>query len=1058
MTDFFASYPPSPGGGVSTYANFAAFPSAVSAGNGALAIALDTDTLYISNGTVWEILASPSTVINIGAIDGQPASANGASISGNTLYMQSSDATHPGLINNTAQTIAGQKTFSSAPNLSSLTASLPLQLDASKNVTSTAIDLNSSQITGTLQPSHGGTGVTSLGNLTEATSAVLTISSGTGALVHNSSIQVLQSGTSQSGYLSSTDWNTFNNKSPAVLPTTNQIVYVNFLTGSDTTGNGSYGLPFQTVAKAMTTITDASSNKPYTISLLAARQIETGDLFIKPYTFIVGSMQRASYIRVNGGSIKPDPTHSSVNSWVGFGNIYIGGGTAIAWDLQALGGSNCTFVIQNCTVSGNLTYKGRSGGGGDFIEIYTGIVLGNTIFDSVFYQVQSIEFGGTLTVTNTQSVGGFSGTLNNIVFDSNVSATSAGTLFMNNCAYNAGVALTTSGTNTIDSFRGLPTTANRTLSGGTTVVNIDDATVTAYTPATSGNWSSVPTNVSTALDGVALASNTASATKTGVLSSTDWSTFNSKQPAGSYITALTGDVTASGPGSAAASLVATTNGTLTTLSALTTASSLATVGTITSGTWSATTIAINKGGTGQTTASAAFNALSPITTTGDMIYSASGATNSRLPVGSTGNVLTVSGGVPAWSPPATSGTVTSVAMTVPSVLSVSGSPITSSGTLAVTYSGTALPVANGGTGLTAGTSGGILGYTATGTLASSALLTANQIVIGGGAGATPSALAAGSQFQVLVMGASNPGYGQVNLAQSAAITGTLPIGNGGTGQTTANAAFNALSPATTKGDMIYSNATPIATRLAIGSTGQFLGVSGGIPAWSSFTATTISFVTRTSHTGGFSANASGTYTVPAGVLWLWIRMQGAGGGGGGSSNSNVSTSGGTGGDTTFGTSLHTASGGVGGGNAAHDTYGGAGGSTTIGAGADGMGQTGGYGHVGNNASGFFSFGGLGGSAAYGGAGGAGVGAVGLAGMSNTGGGGGGGGTGVSAQYGGHGGGAGGYIDIIINSSIAATYAYAVGAAGTAGTASGAATTFNGAAGAPGFIFIVEGYT
>ena len=50
------------------------------------------------------------------------------------------------------------------------------------------------------------------------------------------------------------------------------------------------------------------------------------------------------------------------------------------------------------------------------------------------------------------------------------------------------------------------------------------------------------------------------------------------------------------------------------------------------------------------------------------------------------------------------GTVTSVAMTVPAFLSVSGSPVTSSGTLAVSYSGTALPVANGGTGVTSTTS------------------------------------------------------------------------------------------------------------------------------------------------------------------------------------------------------------------------------------------------------------------------------------------------------------------------------------------------------------------
>jgi hypothetical protein len=46
------------------------------------------------------------------------------------------------------------------------------------------------------------------------------------------------------------------------------------------------------------------------------------------------------------------------------------------------------------------------------------------------------------------------------------------------------------------------------------------------------------------------------------------------------------------------------------------------------------------------------------------------------------------------------GTVTSVAATVPSVLSITGSPITTSGTLAIGYSGTALPIANGGTGAT----------------------------------------------------------------------------------------------------------------------------------------------------------------------------------------------------------------------------------------------------------------------------------------------------------------------------------------------------------------------
>jgi hypothetical protein len=40
----------------------------------------------------------------------------------------------------------------------------------------------------------------------------------------------------------------------------------------------------------------------------------------------------------------------------------------------------------------------------------------------------------------------------------------------------------------------------------------------------------------------------------GYLSSADWNTFNNKQAAGSYITDLTGDVSASGPGSAAATI------------------------------------------------------------------------------------------------------------------------------------------------------------------------------------------------------------------------------------------------------------------------------------------------------------------------------------------------------------------------------------------------------------------------------------------------------------------------------------------------------------------------
>jgi hypothetical protein len=62
-----------------------------------------------------------------------------------------------------------------------------------------------------------------------------------------------------------------------------------------------------------------------------------------------------------------------------------------------------------------------------------------------------------------------------------------------------------------------------------------------------------------------------------------------------------------------------------------------------------------------------------------------------------------------WTTFNSKGSVTSVAASVPSFLSVAGSPITTSGTLAISYSGIALPVANGGTGVTSvGTAGNVL--------------------------------------------------------------------------------------------------------------------------------------------------------------------------------------------------------------------------------------------------------------------------------------------------------------------------------------------------------------
>ena len=52
-----------------------------------------------------------------------------------------------------------------------------------------------------------------LGNLTETTSSVLTITGGTSSIIGSGlTITVKQASASQAGYLSSTDWSTFNSK------------------------------------------------------------------------------------------------------------------------------------------------------------------------------------------------------------------------------------------------------------------------------------------------------------------------------------------------------------------------------------------------------------------------------------------------------------------------------------------------------------------------------------------------------------------------------------------------------------------------------------------------------------------------------------------------------------------------------------------------------------------------------------------------------------------------------------------------------------------------------
>jgi hypothetical protein len=126
----------------------------------------------------------------------------------------------------------------------------------------------------------------------------------------------------------------------------------------------------------------------------------------------------------------------------------------------------------------------------------------------------------------------------------------------------------------------------------------------------------------------------------------------------------------------------------------------------------------------------------------------------------------------------------------------------------------------------------------------------------------------------IAVAADFPTLNQNTTGTAANVTGTVAIANGGTGQTTAAAAFNALNPMTTTGDIIYESSAATAARLAIGSTGQVLTVAGGVPTWATgggaSTPAAVSDQANTS-TGYFAVSKGTTAQRPASPATGMIR-------------------------------------------------------------------------------------------------------------------------------------------------------------------------------------------
>ena len=191
------------------------------------------------------------------------------------------------------------------------------------------------------------------------------------------------------------------------------------------------------------------------------------------------------------------------------------------------------------------------------------------------------------------------------------------------------------------------------------------------------------------------------------------------------------------------------------------------------------TLPITKGGTGEITAQAARNALLPTQAANAALLS-DGTNVSFGLVGLTSNVtgtLSIGNGGTGQTTAQNARNALLPAQSANTFLGSNGTDVSFSAVNLTTSVSGALPIANGGTGQT------------TAQNARNALLPTQ------------------ANNTVLTSDGTNVSFNALNLATST--TGTLPIANGGTGQTTAQAARNALLPAQSANTYLFSDGTNV---------------------------------------------------------------------------------------------------------------------------------------------------------------------------------------------------------------------------------------------------------
>lgn len=228
-------------------------------------------------------------------------------------------------------------------------------------------------------------------------------------------------------------------------------------------------------------------------------------------------------------------------------------------------------------------------------------------------------------------------------------------------------------------------------------------------------------------------------------------------------------------------------------------------------------------------------------TTGDILYASTTNVLSKLAAGTNTYVLTMAGGVPTWSAPGGSTTLTTTSFTATAgqtTFTVTYTPALLQG---VYRNGIKLDPADytstSGTQIVLNTGAVVGDNIQVQYFSSLATSTAVNTISFGSTGLTPSTATSGAVTVAGTLATTNGGTGLTSFTSGGAVyatstsaltTGTLPVTGGGTGQ----------SSALTQYGVVYGSTTSAMATTAAGTTTQVLHGNGvGAPTWSAVSLT-----------------------------------------------------------------------------------------------------------------------------------------------------------------------------------------------------------------------------